>query len=245
MTVTRRMAIPGLCLLLLLGAVDARAEVSAQTDRVGNYLVTRVIPTGDTVSSGVWTPRQGILRQVFVLNPDGDLNGDLAPLVSENTTAPYLPLVVWSRFNGVDYDLAWARWEKQLWSPIQWVEPATTEGSDLDPAIDFSIDGRPHMVWWRDSDGGGSVYLSSMLEGEWSSPMLVSDPGIDSRFPMIEVDRRNRLNIKYVTPGGGVTRQILLSQDSTITDDINPQIRARSRDRGADGQVVVVRDGRR
>ena len=239
---TRILAITLLCLLVLAVSVDARAEISAQSDRRGNYIVTRVITSGDAADPKVWTPvRRGLRRSTAVLNANGDLNGDLWPTIAENKSDYGHPWVAWSRFNGESYDLAWSRWRRAVgWSAVAAVERSATAGDDLDPDIAFDFTGRPHMIWWRDTAGRGQVYLSSFVDGAWLVPRRISDASLDSRSPIIRIDREGQLTIKYLADGATVLEVWALHQDSTITDDINPQLRMRGRTTRS-GPFVYIR----
>ena len=102
------------CLLILGACAPALAEVSVRTDRNGDYLATQVFYAGnDGYEKKVWSPRGRGIRKVEVLNEHGDANGDLWPEICESSIAPHYPLVVWSRFNGTEFDLAWSLWTGQ------------------------------------------------------------------------------------------------------------------------------------
>jgi len=238
----RGLTITLLCLFALVVSLEARAEVSAQSDRRGNYIVTRVIPAGDAAEPDIWTPvGKRFKRSASILNPDGDTNGDLWPTVAENKIDRGHPWVAWSRFNGADYDLAWSRWTRASgWSDVSWVERSATVGDDLDPDIAFDFTGRPHMIWWREREGQGQIYLSSYVDGVWLLPQRISDAATDSRYPVIRIDREGQLTIKYVVGGSTVLEVWALHQDSTITDDINPQIQMRGRS-SRSGTFVYIR----
>lgn len=216
-----------LCLLLLLGCVEALAEVSVRTDRDGNYVTTQVVYSGPYgAERKVWSARGRASRAQVALNPYGDFNGDLFPTVVESSVAPYAPLVVWSRFNATEYDLAWSTWTKNGWTEISAIATPDGAGDDLDPAVAFNEDGRAFLVWWRDEVGGGRVYLSVMLSNDrWMSPFLISQLGTDSRLPRMEVVDDASVLVEYETPAGTVSQVVALASPDTITDDINPQAR--------------------
>jgi hypothetical protein len=237
----RALAITLLCLLAFTVAIDSHAEVSAKSDRRGNYIVTRVVPAGGEAEPEIWTPlRDHVQRSAALLNPDGDANGDLWPAIVENRSDNGHPWVAWSRFNGEDYDLAWSRWTSGGWTEIAWVERESSPGDDLDPAITFDFTGQAHMIWWRDLGGHGEVYLSSYVDGAWLEPFRVSDPALDSRYPLVRVDREGQLTIEYYADGDSKQEIWALHQDSTITDDINPQLRMRGRT-SRSGPFVYIR----
>ena len=214
------------CLLLLGACAPALAEVSVRTDRNGDYLATQVFYAGAYgAETKIWSPRgRGVLRKVEVLNALGDSNGDLWPSICESSLRPHHPLVVWSRFNGVEYDLAWSIWTGERWRDVEWLFGRTDPGDDLDPALVFDSAGRPYAVWWRDVGGDGQVFASTLLVDRWTKPFLISDPSLDSRYPSIEVDEADQLTVTHETKDGTVVQTLSFEFPDTITDDINPQI---------------------
>jgi hypothetical protein len=159
-----------------------------------------------------------------VLNTTGDINGDLWPQILESPAAPHYPMVVWSRFNGSNYDMAWSRWTGAGWAPIRYIAKRPTPGDDLDPDLAFDSIGRPYVTWWAEmEDGGGMVFFSAFLSDRWLPPVLISNPAVDSRLPVLEVSSSRELSVTYETPGGSVTQYITFTSPNTITEDINPQ----------------------
>jgi len=151
-------------LAVALCATGIRAEVSAELDVEGNYLQMIVTSNASVKKLKLWTvqrERPGIIP----LNPDGDLTGDLWPAIIENPLNLNHPWVLWSRFNGTDYDLVWSQWlGSGAWNEIDWLESSPgVVGDDLDPSLALDGEGRPYTVWWRDESGVGRVYLSIFL----------------------------------------------------------------------------------
>jgi hypothetical protein len=199
---------------------ETYAEVRVVTDRHGNYNTTRVLRSART--GDVWSP---LLRSEakMKLNFNGYREGDLFPTIGESTVAPHYPWVVWSRYNRGRYDLAWSRWSDGGWRPIRWVEPANeSPGDNLDADLTFDTAGRPHVVWWRDENGTGRVYLSAFLDPIWMRPFAVSEEGVDGRYPSIEVVEPGTFVISFQTPEGVAEQTIVFDLPVTITDDINP-----------------------
>lgn len=211
----------GAAIVVVAALSMAHAEVSAELDSAGNYLRTVIIANASTRNVKVWAVGRSRADAV-PLNPYGDANGDLWPVIEENPMNGRLPWVVWSRFNGRGFDLAWSNFSKRAWSPLSWVESASTAGDDLDPDVSFDVDGRPHLAWWRNENGVGRVYLSLFLVTHWMAAYPVSDPGVDSINPEITVLSDRRIQVDYDTPAGHVTRIITFNRPSTITDDIEP-----------------------
>ncbi len=200
----------------------ARAEVSAQVDWEGNYLRMVLQTNGSAKNLRIWSV-QRLASDRVPLNPLGDLNGDLWPEIEENPRDRNHPWVVWSRFDGEEYDLAWSRWQARAWTPTEWVLPQSAGvGDDLDPDVVFDSTGRPFMVWWRDEEAGGRVYLTLFLETRWMTAWPVSDAGQDSRYPKITLESDNRIRVDYLTPDGPVTRWVVFSRPDSITDNLDP-----------------------
>lgn len=211
-------------ILLLLGFVaDARAEVSVRTDRRGAYVSTQVIYSARLAPDRVWASQGRGGRHTNALNPLGDANGDLWPTIAESPRAPYHPWVIWSRFNGTEYDLAWSRWTTTGWTPVTLLFQDGGAGDDLDTDLAFDGEGRPYVAWWRDEAGGGRVYISVFLNQGWSTPYPVTEAGQDCRYPGITVHARDALTVEYETEGATVSQMVVLDLPDTITDDINPQ----------------------
>jgi hypothetical protein len=230
-----------LCLLALLCAGQARAEVRAFTDRDGEYTATRVLLDGR--SGRIWSPVRSVIaargaeRRGAILNALGDRNGDLFPEIQESTQAPHHPWVVWSRANKDRYDLAWSRWVDDGWQTIDWVDPEGEElGDSLDARLTFDESGRPYVVWWRNQAEGGRIYVSLFLTNYWMRGYAVSELGVDSRNPSIEVPEAGTILVRYDTPNGTVEQEVLFDGTVTITDDINPL------DYMHNGQISIITD---
>jgi hypothetical protein len=189
-----------------------RAEVAAETDSVGNYIRTAVFASASVKKLKIWCVQRP-RALYYPLNPEGDLNGDLWPSISENPFDSNHSWVTWSRYTGAGYDLAWSRWMPGGWAPTEWVEdpqPASA-GDDLDPNATFNSQGRPYLVWWRNEGGIGTVYLSLFLVTRWMPGFPVSDVGVDSRLPTVTMLDDSRARVEYDTPGGHVVRIVLFN----------------------------------
>lgn len=200
----------------------ARAEVAAEVDVQGNYVRTVVFSNSSVRNARVWGgPKEKIgFRN---LNPTGDDNGDLWPLIVDQTAGERKPWVLWSRFNGADFDLAWSTFQAGSWREVSWLEAApASAGDDLDPDAAFDADGRPHVVWWRNEGGIGRVYLSVFLVTRWMPAFLVSDLSIDSLHPSVTIRPDGKIEVAFDTPGGRVVRVVAFGRPSTITDDVTP-----------------------
>lgn len=217
-----RNAVAAIVAVALL-ATPVVGEVSAELDESGEYLGMLIRANSSTKNLRVWTvPKEK--EHFYPLNRGGDGNGDLWPLVAESPLEGSRPWVVWSRFTGTGFDLAWARWvdDASGWSSIAWVSQPEVR-DQLDPAIDFDTDGRPFLVWWEeDTTGASQVYLSLFLDTVWSAPYLVSPDGVDASFPTVTVIDDNTVEVTYDTPEGPQSRTVKFQRPATITDDVAP-----------------------
>lgn len=206
----------------ILASGPSLAEVSAETDALGNYVRTVVLTNASVRNLRVWAV-QRLKTNFHPLNADGDLNGDLWPMIEDQPVGERKPWVVWSRWNGTDLDLAWSFFRDGAWIPTAWVESGTTRGQDdLDPDIAFDADGRAHIVWWRNENGQGRVYLSIYLVSRFMTAFPVSDAGIDSVYPQVNVRPDGKIEVSYETPSGRVVRVVTFARPTTITDDVTP-----------------------
>ena len=218
-TLRRSMALA----LLGAGAVfgQARAEVSAELDAFGSYVRT-VVETGASVRNPrIWAVTRLRIGHV-ALNSRGDKAGDLYPAVAEDGAHQRWPWVVWSHFNGLDYDLVWSRWDGRGWSPTTAVVPGNDRSDAVDPAVAISADGRPCAVWLSRGAGATTVQMSMFLVSVWSPPMVISDLGDDAMSPRVAWLSDGRIQVDYDTIGAHVTKTIAFIKPLSITDDLNP-----------------------
>ena len=129
-------------LTLAVMPCETEAEVAVRTDASGEYVSTVVVPGGPPWRPGIWGKRMrfGMRRDSNVLNPKGDMHGDMIPRIVEANAAPHHPWVVWSRYNGRDYDLVWSSWQR-AWSRIVPVVAGSLAGDDLDADVAFGATG--------------------------------------------------------------------------------------------------------
>lgn len=213
--------IPTLILLLVGCAFGARAEVSAELDSLEDYVRTVILANSSMKNLRIWSVVRARTDMV-PLNPDGDARGDLWPVIGE------LPQsrgawVVWSAFNGEEYDLAWSRWLPEgRWRDPAWLAASDAVGDDLDTDITVEPDGRPYIAWWREENGIGRVFISFYLSTRWLAPYLVSDAGVDSRYPRLDLDEDGDIRVTYHTPDGRTTKVVVFRRPDTITDELNP-----------------------
>ena len=204
----------------LLLAWSAFAEDRVVSDRDGGYRQTRIVMM-ETGVSDVST-RSSESTDNAESGPDGRVGEDVVS-VGEEEDLPFHPWGVWSRRNDVDFDLAWSRWTTDGWQPLRWLDPETPQvGDDNDAKLAIDHNGRPYVVWWRDEDGHGRIYLSVFLVSTWMRPYPVSPLSIDGRYPNVSIVDRGVIEVGYETPDGKVVQFVRFSGPVTITDDIDP-----------------------
>lgn len=205
---------------LLAAGSAVYAEVAAEVDTTGRYVRTLILSrmTIDKVSIWAAMPRDGYVA----LNPYGDLSQDLWPVLIEDPANGNRPWVVWSRFNGGDYDLAWSRWTDGGWEGVRWLQETHLSGNDVDPDIALGKENRPYVAWWSDRGGIGQVYFSVYLDTRWMDAFLVSDAGVDSRYPSIATNPDGSITVDFDTPAGPQSRTLLLNEGVSINDDADP-----------------------
>ena len=198
-------------------------EVSVRTDRDGHYVTTQIqlSKSGLGNDEGLWGHRGVAERNLQVLNPDGDRNGDLWPLIVESNITPHYPWAVWSRYEGLGYRLVWSLWNGTEWQEIGPVN-GRASGDELDPDLAFDPQGRPSLVWSREEGGIHQIYFSRFVKKRFIPAVLVSDPTESGRYPQILSNDGERIVVEYTGIGGTIRRTVVLSQPVTITDDINP-----------------------
>jgi hypothetical protein len=188
---------------LLLVPALALAEVSVKIDPDGTYRRWMFItPRGGSV---VWGQVRPNLPLEVLLNPLGDVLGDLPPVV-ETHPASGRPWVFWSRNVANVKELVFSTWGDAGWTAPQRIVPVAgpIPYDELDPAVVFTPDGAPYLVWWRAEDRG-QVYFSTLIRGAWSPPLRLSDPAVDSRRPTILI-QGTTARISFRTAAGTVTR---------------------------------------
>src|SRR5262245_57853978 len=103
-------------LAVLLVCAPTQAEVSAEVDAFGNYVRTVLVTNSSARRQKIWSPFRSRATRLM-LNSGGDSSGDLWPTIVESPLDGK-PWVVWSRFDGSDYDLAWSRFKDGAWTAV-------------------------------------------------------------------------------------------------------------------------------
>lgn len=220
MTASRRV-LAGALFGLVAVATPLKAEVAAETNRSGNYVRTVVRASASIRHPRIWSLTHKRLDSC-PLNPAGDASGDLFPIVGEDRAHQRWPWVIWSHFNGQDFDLVWSRWLGTKWSRVAPLEASAGPEDAVDPSLAFGPDARPHAVWLARGPERAEVQLSIFLQTQWMAPFTVSDPGEDALNPSIVVHPDGQIEVSYDTTLAHVTKLILFARPMTITDDLTP-----------------------
>ncbi|HET6278177.1 MAG TPA: hypothetical protein VFG08_05280 [Candidatus Polarisedimenticolia bacterium] len=212
--------------LLLLPAV-ALAEVSVQLDNDGKLKRVHVLTRGEGRSAVVWGQVRKYLPLELMLNPLGDNLEDGAPHIALHPVTGY-PWVVWSMNINNQKRIGFATWDGRRWtSPAQVVKLRDPMGYDqFDPQISFTPLGVPILTWWVESPIA-RVCFSTMIDGRWSPPLVLSERGVDSRRPVHSLgEEGEELLVAYETPLGSLTStfstRTLLEMSSGIMDNPIP-----------------------
>ena len=196
----RRLRVPLAGLILVLQPLLAHAEVSVQLDRQGNVKRVHILTAGSRRGSGIWSQVRPRVPLEHMLNPLGDTFGDLAPTIAMHPLTG-TPWAVWPRNEGNQKRLMVSVWDGQRWTAPQTVAQADPMGYDqLTPHLVFDAEGRPYLVYGEKSPKS-RVLFTTLVEGRWSPPLLLSDPRIDSSHPNAAIQEGD-YRLLYRTPTG-------------------------------------------
>lgn len=212
-----RFGIAALALAAVTGWVFG--EIAVELDKKGRYRHVVILQGMEGQEPIVWRQVREDGETRLILNPRGDEVGDLSPSVREHPVTG-LPWAVWSLNDGTDYEIAYSLFNGQQWVVTRRVEAADNPYHDLDPALAFTSDGVGVVAWWRAAPTP-QVYVSFQKEGQWSPPVLISDPEVDSRHPRLLV-RGSDLTVTYETQAGSKSLPLPVVKDSACDPDISP-----------------------
>ena len=204
-----RSILPFLVLSLLPGL--ALAEVSVQIDhQTGAVKRVFYLVRSRGARPIVWAQVRPGVPQNQLLNPQGDVTGDLAPVIRLHPQTGN-PWAVWPMRVANQYQVGVSYWTGTGWSPTQRIvtAPDPYYYDEVQPSFTFDFAGNPFVVWER-AEPTHQILFSTLMGGVWTPPLLLSDPSLDSRGPSIEMDGA-RARISYATPTGTVT----LTYDTT------------------------------
>lgn len=200
---TARLTALSLALLLVPGL--ALAEVSVLLDAQGQFRRLMVLTRGRGRGRVIWQQVRPGVAPELLLNPLGDNHGDLAPTIRLNpvTGAPW---AFWSMTIANQRRIGYAYWSGRGWTaptPIV-ADPGAYYADELDPSVAFALDGRPYLVWCQVGQVA-KVFFSTLVGGQWSRPVLLSDPTLDSRQPNLVLNGSTAI-VTYNTAAGPITR---------------------------------------
>jgi len=134
------------------------------------------------------TPITTIWRRVspvdairFVLNPEGEQNGDGGPsIVADANTG--LVAAAWARNSASGFDVVLSRFVNDAWTAPQVV--AASSANELDPQLVLDPNGSIHVFYWV--DGATPQVFHSVAPSDlssWSTPAVVSQSGVAACRP--------------------------------------------------------------
>jgi hypothetical protein len=217
-----RSVFAGAALLLFVVGSPARADVTVILDQNGAYKCMSYRYGSMSGFPRIWSGT-AIFPGPRTLNPNGDSLGDLAPTIVENPAHQRWPTAVWARRAGSDYDLVYSSWDGVQWAPTRYVHPDTAY-DELEPRLVYNSAGRLYMVWWANLPGSSAVFFSANFAGRWTSAVLISDDGVDSRHPSLTLQDESTVVVSFETSRGVETKWVQILDPATITDDINPKL---------------------
>jgi len=189
---------------LLALPASALAEVSVLVDGHGNFRRYVYLAGGRSPSAVVWKQVRPHVSPEFLLNPLGDTYGDGSPVIQVSPVTGY-PWVVWPKNFGNIQQLAFSRWDGRRWTEPALINPGIPlVFSDVTPALVIDQSGKPYLVWVR-AEQTAKIYFSTLIRGQWSPGILLSDARVDSRAPSITLNGAAAV-VTFRTPAGAVTR---------------------------------------
>lgn len=137
----------------------------------------------------IWSPvRPGGARPSY-LNPDGDFYQDGPPSIVINPVTRQ-PEAVWSYWDGNHYQVAWSRFNGNVWTMVQtplgpdYQYLTADDRQNFDPKLWIDQVGNRRVVWWRRAQGEPDDVVITVLpagETQWWSPQRVSRDGVSTR----------------------------------------------------------------
>lgn len=229
MTQTKRALGMLLAASLLLAVTPTPAEVRGGPAGDAVYVLILSITEGpDPVITwepiGEWEAGGG-----KPLNPGGEARGDGRPDVAIDPTTGW-PLVSWAYWAGTDFDIAFAEWQGEDWSEIEFITSSIE--NQLDPRSHIDNAGRVRSVWWEQVQAG-KLYLAVREPGAtlWTTPQLIQQSG---RRPSVVPDggdllvafeadgprTTQKVGLLTLLAGGGTQETTLATTDRTDPLDV-------------------------
>lgn len=189
------------------------AEVSTVKDSNNNY-TSHIFMGREYPHNEIWV-KYGNDPNKIPLNENGDLNGDGKPALAVNPLTGY-PEVAWSKFDGIDYEIAYSHFDGSTWSTPELI--TDNDINEFDPFIAFSGDGTVKITWWTDEPIQQVYYKLRKYSGDWSITIRVSDFLQKSQYPSIAT-LNNLSYVVYENPASPNVKNIVMGG---IIDDPDP-----------------------
>jgi len=153
----------------------AEVAVSFQQSSVGLYSTQPIVDDPDPIGLA-WTRYSADTSIKFVLNDQGDANGDGRPSLLYNTFST-LPIVAWSRNSPGGYDVVLSRFDGGAWTMPTVLADSTAD--ELDPVLVMDpSDGSVHLLYWVAGASPVVMYRSAPADlSTWSPAIEISQPG--------------------------------------------------------------------
>lgn len=140
--------------LLLPLAAAAEISVSANGQLYTNFR-----------GGQVWAPVRSGLPPERILNPEGDLHGDILDDWGVNPVSG-MPEVAWSRQRGDGYDVVFSWWDGQVWQGPVAVSHSSFGTSHLRARLYHDLDGSRYVMWTARGSDDSDALLAASLPGD-------------------------------------------------------------------------------
>lgn len=168
--------------LLAPGGAYAEVGVVTQSGPSARRVVYLLEITEDPSPIGnVWRKLTAPNPLHVDLNPQGETNGDGAPSIVADASTD-LVAAAWSQNSATGFDIVVSRFIADSWTAPQVV--AGAPANERDPQLMLAPDGSVHLFYWV--DGSTPQVLHSVAPSDlssWSTPVVVSQPGVASCRP--------------------------------------------------------------
>lgn len=192
--------------------------------------------------SGIWLKLAPPDAFHIELNPSGAANGDGSPSVVSNASTGLIA-AAWSRNSATGFDVVVSRFGGGAWTTQQVV--VGSPANELDPQLVFDPNGSIHMFYWVEGTTPQVFHTVAPPDlSSWSTPVLVSQPGIASCRPA-GVFYNGVLRVAYEVHNlgnGSTPRQVVLARFENGT--FTPEIVAMTSNPGAVRPQVHSHSGR-
>jgi len=203
---------------VLLVSLPCSAEVGvsmsqrAEGDQINGVYILSSITEDPDPTSGFWARYNPDSVSRFILNDQGEVNGDGKPTSVLNPVSGS-PIVAWARNDAAGFDVVLSTFAGGAWTT-----PVVLAGStddELDPFLLVDpTDGTVHLLYWVDDSWPRVMHREAPADlSSWSVPVQVSSPAEFAARPAAALHLGD-LHVVYEahTLGlGGTPRQIILA----------------------------------